>query len=108
MESVTTYCGYYCQAGYLLSGKLTYCQSGMHPNVSAYFAPNNRTHAPKRFRIHAPNTAYIHPTVSAYMHPKGAHFAPKNLRIHANKNDKVNFTGQSQLVSRDLDLMTKV
>ncbi len=44
----------YCQAklptvrqSYLLSGKATYCQasyllSGMHPNVAAYFAPNNR------------------------------------------------------------------
>ena len=40
----------YCQAGYLLSGKpsavwnLHPTSAYMHPNVSAYFAPNNRRH----------------------------------------------------------------
>ena len=65
---------------YLLSGKATYCQaklptvrqsyllSGMHPNVAADFAPNNRMHAPNR---------------SIDMHPKGidmlpVYFAPNN------------------------------
>ena len=42
----------YCQASYLLSGKpsavwnLHPTSAYMHPNVSIYFAPNNRIHAP--------------------------------------------------------------
>ena len=60
---------------YLLSGKATYSQaklptvrqsyllSGMHPNVAADFAPNNRIHAPNR---------------AIDMHPKGIDFALKS------------------------------
>ena len=78
VESVTTY----CQAGNLLSGRLS---------AAVRDAPNNRIHAPKSFRIlctQQPHTlhtttAYMHPTASAYMHPKGADFALKSSRIHA-------------------------
>ena len=67
----------YCQASYLLSGKpsavmklATYCQASyllsgkpsavsemhpkgidMHPDVSIYFAPNNRIHAPNYINL---------------------------------------------------------
>ena len=96
----------YCQASYLLSG--------MHPNVAAYFAPNNRiqttycqaklptvrqafsryetcTQQPHTLHPNVsadlhPTTAYMHPNVAAYMHPKGAYFAPKSSRIHAPKS----------------------
>ena len=76
MESLTTY----CQAGYLLSGRLS---------AAVRDAPNNRIHAPKSFRIlctqqphtctqplhrHAPKSAYMHPRVAAYMHPNCANF----------------------------------
>ena len=56
----------YCQASYLLSGRLSavmkqatysqasYLQSGRLSAVMK-LAPNFRIHAPKRFRIHAPN-----------------------------------------------------
>ena len=46
MESVTTY----CQAGYLLSGRLS---------AAVRDAPNNSIHAPKSFRIHAPNNRIL-------------------------------------------------
>ena len=71
----------YCQAklptvrqSYLQSGKATYCQasyllSGMHPNVAADFAPNNRIHAANRSIDMHPKGAYMHPKVAAYMHP---------------------------------------
>ena len=90
----------------------TYCQarcllSGMHPNVAAYFAPNNRiqttycqaklptirqafsryetcTQLPHTCTQTSPHT--LHPNVAAYMHPKGAYFAPKSSRIHAPKS----------------------
>ena len=68
---------------YLLSGKATYCQaklptvrqsyllSGMHPNVAADFAPNNRIHAPNRSIDMHPKGIDMHPNVSIY-------FAPNN------------------------------
>ena len=77
MESLTTY----CQAGYLVSGRLS---------AAVRLAPNNRIHAPKSFhidapsnRIHVPNrsidmqpkSAYMHPEVSAYMHPVSGFFS---------------------------------
>ena len=85
VESVTTYCqASYLQSGklptvrqsYLLSGKATYSQasyllSGMHPNVAAYFAPNNRIHAPNRSIDMHPKGIDMHPNVSIY-------FAPNN------------------------------
>ena len=64
VATVTTY----CQASYLLSGKLSAVSEMhpkgiyMHPNVSIYLHPT---------------TAYMHPTVSAYMHPKGAYMHPR-------------------------------
>ena len=107
----------YCQASYLLTGKLptvrqaisrmklapnnrrhapkrfriqtTYCQaklptvrqatyyqasyllSGMHPNVAADFAPNNRIHAPNRSIDMHPKGIDMHPKVSI-------DFAPNN------------------------------
>ena len=66
---------------YLLSGKATYCQaklptvrqsyllSGMHPNVAAYFAPNNRIHAPNRSIDMHPKGTDMHPNVSIYCAP---------------------------------------
>ena len=53
----------YYQAGYLLSG--------MHPNVAADFAPNNRIHAPNRSIDMHPKGIDMHPNVSIY-------FAPNN------------------------------
>ena len=107
----------YCQASYLLSG--------MHPNVAAYFAPNNRiqttycqaklptvrqafsryetcTQQPHTLHPNVsadlhPTTAYMHPNVAAYMHPKGAYFAPKSSRIHAPKSYTYIFYSTSNL-----------
>ncbi len=64
MESLTTY----CQAGYLLSGRLS---------AAVRDAPNNRIHAPKSFRIDAPNNRIHAPNRSIYMHPKSAYMHPK-------------------------------
>ena len=50
-------CTTYCQAGYLLSGKANYCQACTQPLHR--LAANNRRHAPKRFRIHAPNNRIL-------------------------------------------------
>ena len=70
---------------YLQSGKATYCQasyllSGMHPNVAAYFAPNNRIHAPNRSIDMHPKGIDMHPKVSTDLHPTSAYFAPKRSR----------------------------
>ena len=83
---------------YLLSGKATYCQaklptvrqatycqasyllSGMHPNVAAYFAPNNRIQTTYTVRQ---ATYYQASYLLSGMHPNvAAYFAPTN-RIHA-------------------------
>ncbi len=63
---------------YLLSGKATYCQasyllSGMHPNVAADFAPNNRIHAPNRSIDMHPKGIDMHPNVSIDLHPTTAY-----------------------------------
>ena len=69
-------------SNYLLSGKLptvrqatyyqaSYLLSGMHPNVAADFAPNNRIHAPNRSIDMHPKGIDMHPNVSIY-------FAPNN------------------------------
>ena len=61
VESVTTY----YQASYLLSGRLSAVSEmhtkgiDMHPRVSAYFAPNNRIHAPNRSIDMHPKAAYM-------------------------------------------------
>ena len=91
MESVTN-C---CKAGYLLSGRPSAAVRDapkrrihapksflyMHP-TTAYFAPNNRIHAHKRFRIHAPKFR-IHAPKSSRIH------APKSSRIHAPKSSRM-------------------
>ena len=47
----------YCQASYLLSGKPSAVSEmhpkgiDMHPDVSTYFAPNNRIHAPNYINL---------------------------------------------------------
>ena len=97
VATVTTY----CQAGYLPSGKLptirqaTYCQasyllSGMHPNVAAYFAPNNRIHAPNRSIDMHPKGIDMHPKVSIY-------FAP-NFRILCTQWGGVHFQKVQYLI----------
>ena len=97
MESVTTY----CQASYLLSG--------LHPNLAAYFAPNNRIqttycqaklptvrqsylqsgklhtvrHAPNRSIDMHPKGIDMHPKVSIDLHPTTAYFAPnRSIDMH--------------------------
>ena len=94
MESVTTY----CQASYLLSGKLptirqaTYCQASylLSGRLSAVMklAPNNRIHAPKRLRIHAPNDRIHAPNRSIDMHPKGIDMHP-NVSIYFAPNNRI-------------------
>ena len=70
------------ERNYLLSGKpptirqatyyqASYLLSGMHPNVAADFAPNNRIHAPNRSIDMHPKGIDMHPNVAAY-------FAPNN------------------------------
>ena len=70
---------------YLLSGKLptvrqatyyqaSYLLSGMHPNVAAYFAPNNRIHAPNRSIDMHPKGIDMHPNVSIDLHPTTVYF----------------------------------
>ena len=79
---------------YLLSGKATYCQasyllSGMHPNVAAYFAPNNRIQttycqaklptvrqAFSRYETCTQQPHTLHPNVSADLHPTTAYMHP--------------------------------
>ena len=95
VESVTTY----CQASYLLSGKLptvrqSYLQSGKLPTVRQSYlqsgkatysqaklptvrhAPNNRIHAPNRAIDMHPKGIDMHPKVSIDLHPTSAYFAP--------------------------------
>ena len=64
MESLTTY----CQAGYLLSDRLT---------AVVRDAPKRRMHAPKSFRIHAPNNCIHAPNRSIDMHPTTAYLHPR-------------------------------
>ena len=77
VEHVTTY----CQASYLLSG--------MHPNVAAYFAPNNRIQTTycqaklptvrQAFSLYETCTQQphtLHPNVSADLHPTTAYMHP--------------------------------
>ena len=92
------------ECNYLLSGKLptvrqaTYCQAGyqpyqrctqkaytLHPNVSAYFAPNNRIHAPNRSIDMHPKGIDMHPKVSIDLHPTTAYFAPKRAKTCTQK-----------------------
>ena len=64
----------YCQASYLLSGRLS-AVSEMHPK-GIYFAPKslhrlapNKDFAPNRSIYMHPKGAYMHPKVAAYIHP---------------------------------------
>ena len=103
MERVTTY----CQASYLLSGKLptvrqatycqaklptvrqaTYCQAKLPTVKQSYLQSGKATysqaklptvrHAPNRSIDMHPKAAYMHPIVSIYMHPTTAYFARNN------------------------------
>ena len=96
----------YCQAGYLLSGKLptvrqatysqaklptvrqSYLQSSMHP-TTAYMHPTEPSkgidmHPKVSIDLH-PTSVYFAPKRSIDMHPKGIDVAPKSSRIHAPK-----------------------
>ena len=73
VENVTSY----CQAGYLLSGKLptvrqSDLQSGKLPTVR--HAPNNRIHAPNRSIDMHPKGIDMHPNVSIDLHPTTVYF----------------------------------
>ena len=75
----------YCQAKLPTIRQATYYQasyllSGMHPNVAADFAPNNRIYAINN-RIHAPNR-------SIDMHPKGIDMHP-NVFIYFAPNNRI-------------------
>ena len=78
MESVTTF----CQASYLLSGKLPTVRHApdqsidmhpkgidMHPKVSIDLHPTTAYFAPNRSIDMHPKGAYMHPKLAAYMHP---------------------------------------
>ena len=49
----------------LLTVRQSYLLSGMHPNVAADFAPNNRIHAPNRSIDMHPKGIDMHPRVAA-------------------------------------------
>ena len=84
MATVTTY----CQASYLLSGKLptvrqaTYCQASYL--LSGKKLPTVR-HAPNRSIDMHPKGIDMHPKLSIDLHPTSAYFAPNRFRIHAPK-----------------------
>ena len=108
VESVTTY----CQAGYLLSGKLptvrqSYLQSGKLPTVRQSYlqsgkatysqaklptvrhAPNNRIHAPNRaIDMHAKGTD-MHPKVSIYFAPNFRILCTQPSHRHAPKRHRL-------------------
>ena len=75
MVHVTTY----CQASYLLSGKLPTVRQAIS---RMKLAPNSRIHAPKRLRRLAPNNRIHAPNRSIDMHPKGIDMHPKGIDMH--------------------------
>ena len=77
-----SYLATYCQASKgPLSGKAHTVRHA--PKSFRIHAPNNRIHAPNRSIDMHPNGIDLHPKEAAYMHPKGIDSAPKSSRIHA-------------------------
>ena len=73
----------YCQAGYLLSGKLPTVRHA--PNRAIDMHPKGIDMHPKLSIDLHPTTAYFAPNRAIDMHPKGIDFAPESSRIHAPK-----------------------